>query len=71
VEGGGEINWSVLKLGIVNQLIVTIAPRIVGGRSATTIVEGNGYSKISEGIKMKLEKIVRQDAGEIVVYYSL
>jgi 2,5-diamino-6-(ribosylamino)-4(3H)-pyrimidinone 5'-phosphate reductase len=71
VEGGGEINWSVLKLGIVNELIVTIAPRIVGGRSATTIVEGNGYSKISEGIKMKLEKIVRQDAGEIVVYYSL
>jgi|SRR5215467_2792631 2,5-diamino-6-(ribosylamino)-4(3H)-pyrimidinone 5'-phosphate reductase len=71
VEGGGEINWSVLRLGIVNELIVTIAPRIVGGRSATTIVEGHGYSKISEGIKMKLERIVRQDAGEIVLYYSL
>jgi 2,5-diamino-6-(ribosylamino)-4(3H)-pyrimidinone 5'-phosphate reductase len=71
VEGGGEINWSVLRLGIVNELIVTIAPRIVGGRSATTIVEGHGYSKISEGIKMKLERIARQDAGEIVLYYSL
>jgi len=71
VEGGGEINWSVLRLGIVNELIVTIAPRIVGGRSATTIVEGLGYSKMSEGIKMNLEKIVTQDAGEIVLYYSL
>ena len=71
VEGGGEINWSVLRLGIVNELIVTIAPRIIGGRSATTIVEGLGYSKMSEGIKMNLEKIVTQDAGEIVLYYSL
>jgi 2,5-diamino-6-(ribosylamino)-4(3H)-pyrimidinone 5'-phosphate reductase len=71
VEGGGEINWSVLRLGIVNELIVTIAPRIVGGRSATTIVEGLGYSKMSQGIKMNLEKIVTQDAGEIVLYYSL
>jgi hypothetical protein len=26
---------------------------------------------MSEGIKMNLEKIVTQDAGEIVLYYSL
>ena len=71
VEGGGEINWSVLRLGIVNELIVTIAPRIVGGRSATTIVEGQGYSKMSEGIRMKLKKIVKQDSGEIVLYYMI
>jgi len=71
VEGGGEINWSVLRLGIANELIVTLSPRIVGGRSATTIVEGYGYSKMSEGIKMKLKKIVKKDAGEIVLYYSI
>lgn len=71
VEGGGEINWSVLRLGIVSELIVTIAPRIVGGRSATTIVDGDGYSKMSEGVKMRLERIVRQDSGEIVLYYKV
>ncbi|HEX6378544.1 MAG TPA: dihydrofolate reductase family protein, partial [Nitrososphaeraceae archaeon] len=26
VEGGGEINWSVLKIGLANELIVTISP---------------------------------------------
>jgi len=40
VEGGGELNWSVLKLGIVDELTITISPRIIGGRSATTLVEG-------------------------------
>src|SRR5918997_817975 len=42
VEGGGEINWSFFSQGLVNELIVTIAPRIVGGRQATTLVEGEG-----------------------------
>lgn len=71
VEGGGEINWSILKLGIANELIVTIAPRIVGGRSAITIVEGEGYSKMTEGITLKLKRIVKQDSGEIVIYYKI
>lgn len=30
VEGGGEINWSVLKLGLVNELVVTISPVVIG-----------------------------------------
>ena len=71
VEGGGELNWSVLQLGIVDQLIVTIAPRIVGGRAATTLVEGEGYTKISEGLKMELKKVLRQDNGELVLCYKI
>ncbi len=71
VEGGGELNWSVLQLGIVNELMVTVAPRIVGGRTATTLVEGNGYTRITEGIKMELIKISRQNNGEVILYYKL
>jgi 2,5-diamino-6-(ribosylamino)-4(3H)-pyrimidinone 5'-phosphate reductase len=71
VEGGGEIIWSFLRLGIVNELIVTIAPRIVGGRQATTLVEGEGYSKVSQGIKLQLKKVRMQNSGELVLYYKL
>jgi 2,5-diamino-6-(ribosylamino)-4(3H)-pyrimidinone 5'-phosphate reductase len=71
VEGGGEINWSLLHLGFVNELIVTIAPRIVGGRQATTLVEGDGYPKVSRGIKMQLKKALRQNNGELVLHYKL
>ena len=71
VEGGGELNWSILQLGIVNELMVTVAPRIVGGRTATTLVEGDGYDRISDGIKMKLIKMSRQNNGEVVLYYKL
>jgi len=71
VEGGGEIIWSFLRLGIVNELIVTIAPRIVGGRQATTLVEGEGYSRVSQGIKLQLKKVRMQNRGELVLYYKL
>jgi 2,5-diamino-6-(ribosylamino)-4(3H)-pyrimidinone 5'-phosphate reductase len=71
VEGGGELNWSILQLRIVNELMVTVAPIIIGGRTATTLVEGDGYERISDGIKMELIKVSRQNNGEVVLYYKL
>lgn len=71
VEGGGEINWSLLSLGVVSELIVTISPKIVGGRSAITLVEGDGYEKISQAINMELKKILREKNGEVVLFYGL
>lgn len=71
VEGGGEINWSLFSLGIVNELIVTIAPKIVGGRQATTLVEGEGYSRVSQGLKLQLKKVRMQNGGELVLHYKL
>lgn len=71
VEGGGELNWSVLKLGIVDELIITISPRIVGGRSATTLVEGEGCNLISEGMPLKLRDVRRRANGEIMLFYEL
>jgi 2,5-diamino-6-(ribosylamino)-4(3H)-pyrimidinone 5'-phosphate reductase len=71
VEGGGELNWSVLKLGIVDELIITISPRIVGGRTATTLVEGEGCNRISEGMSLKLRDVKRHANGEITIFYEL
>ncbi|MEP0825153.1 MAG: 2,5-diamino-6-(ribosylamino)-4(3H)-pyrimidinone 5'-phosphate reductase [Nitrososphaera sp.] len=72
VEGGGELNWSLLHLGLVDELTVTVAPKIAGGRLATTLVEGDGVDEMSQGIKLKL-KHVEQDkkTGELVLHYRL
>lgn len=71
VEGGGEINWSVLKIGLANELIVTISPVVVGGRNAKTLVEGDGISNISNGIKLKLTRTLINNKNEIVLFYKL
>jgi 2,5-diamino-6-(ribosylamino)-4(3H)-pyrimidinone 5'-phosphate reductase len=71
VEGGGELNWSVIRRGLIAKLIVTIAPVIAGGRNATTLVEGDGYRRISKAMKLKLTKVSRQRNGEVVLCYRL
>ena len=71
VEGGGEINWSVLKLGLVNELIVTISPVIIGGRDAKTLVEGRGIANISDAVTMKLINSIVQNKNELVLDYKL
>ena len=42
LEGGGTLNFSALKAGIVNALQVYLAPKIFGGEMAKTPVEGLG-----------------------------
>jgi len=71
VEGGGSLNWSLLRIGVIDELIITISPRIVGGVRATTLVEGKGFERISEGIKLELVKVAKQENGEVVLSYKL
>jgi 2,5-diamino-6-(ribosylamino)-4(3H)-pyrimidinone 5'-phosphate reductase len=70
VEGGGEINWSVFKNNLFDELIVTISPLIIGGRDAITLVEGKGFDKIKKSTKLNLSKIYKRNNGEIVIHYK-
>ena len=65
VEGGGNLNWGLLEENLVDEVQVAIAPVIVGGRDAVTLVEGLGFGKISEAPKFKLLKV--ENAGFNVV----
>lgn len=71
VEGGGELNWSLLRLGLVDELTVTVAPKIAGGRLATTLVEGDGADEIAQGIRLELAQVERKKTGELVLRYML
>lgn len=70
VEGGGELIWSILKEKLATEINVTIAPLIVGGKNAITMVEGEGFRKMAEAINLKLEHVERK-GNEIILYYSV
>ena len=71
VEGGGELNWSCITSGLVTDLILTISPKIIGGKKAITLVEGSGYSKISNGVNLRLVRVTKKKNNEIILYYKL
>ena len=70
LEGGGTINWSFLKNNYIDEIIVTISPYLVGGKEATSLVEGQGFNLISASQKLKLKKISTLKNEIIIHYYS-
>ncbi len=44
-EGGGELNDAVFRAGLVDELHLTICPKIFGGRRAPTIADGCGFRR--------------------------
>ena len=53
VEGGGTIHFSMLSAGLVDKIFAFIAPKIIGGANALTAVEGAGFEKLSDVVRLK------------------
>jgi 2,5-diamino-6-(ribosylamino)-4(3H)-pyrimidinone 5'-phosphate reductase len=54
LEGGSTLNFSMLSLGLVDEVRVCVAPMIVGGSEAKTLVDGEGMDYMSQAVKLKL-----------------
>lgn len=70
VEGGGTTNWSLIECKLVDEIIVTVTPFIIGGKKAISLVEGKGFDSIPKSLSLKLKKIIKMN-GEIVLNYTV
>lgn len=68
-EGGGELNDALFRAGLVNELHLTICPKLFGGRGAPTICDGVGVGRLAEAAKLEL-KSVRRRANELFLIYQ-
>ena len=57
IEGGGEINNSALKAGIVDKIYIFISPILIGGKQAPGLIGGLGVSKIVKALSLKNMKV--------------
>ena len=62
VEGGGILLGSLFDCGLVDKVIVFIAPIIIGGEGARTAVGGEGVDKVVSALK--LEHVSVKKLGE-------
>lgn len=57
IEGGSTLAFSALQEGIVDKVMNFIAPKILGGSNAPTVVGGAGIEKMEDAINLKNLKI--------------
>ena len=69
LEGGGTINWEFIKNNLVDEFYITVTPFILGGKDAITLVQGDGFDKITNSPKLKLDRIKRLE-NDLVLHYS-
>lgn len=53
VEGGGQVNFSLLQAGMVDKVQAFIAPKLIGGQNAITPVEGAGFSELNAAVELE------------------
>jgi diaminohydroxyphosphoribosylaminopyrimidine deaminase / 5-amino-6-(5-phosphoribosylamino)uracil reductase len=52
VEGGGQVNASLLRGGYVNKVIALIAPKLLGGATSPTSIAGESPAKVADASRL-------------------
>lgn len=50
VEGGANLNFSMIQEGLVDKVISFIAPKLIGGEHSKTPIGGEGFEKLSDAV---------------------
>jgi 2,5-diamino-6-(ribosylamino)-4(3H)-pyrimidinone 5'-phosphate reductase len=70
VEGGGTMNFELLRLGLVDEIMMYVAPMIFGGGTAPTLADGGGLLR-DAAIELKLTDVEKWEDGGVLLRYKL
>jgi riboflavin biosynthesis pyrimidine reductase len=71
VEGGGGLNDALFRAGLVDELHLTLCPRIFGGRRAPSIRDGVGVPRLADAAGFHLASMKRQGDELFLVYRAV
>ncbi|MFD1588998.1 2,5-diamino-6-(ribosylamino)-4(3H)-pyrimidinone 5'-phosphate reductase [Halorientalis brevis] len=64
VEGGGELIFSLFAADLVDECSVFVGPKIIGGRDAPTLADGDGFTEDFPALSLKA--VERLDEGVLL-----
>ncbi len=71
VEGGGTLIAEFIRLGLADELRVYIAPKIFGGATAPTLVDGGGWPESAARTLRLVDVRVLDEGGGVLIHYHL
>ena len=67
-EGGGELHGALIRADLLDELHLTICPKIFGGRNAPTIADGKGFFQLADAAQFILKSTNRVDDELFAVF---
>lgn len=67
-EGGGEVNGALFRDGLVDEINLTVAPTVLGGRHAPTLSDGMGISRLANATRFRLRSMKKEGESLFLVY---
>ncbi|WP_195571073.1 bifunctional diaminohydroxyphosphoribosylaminopyrimidine deaminase/5-amino-6-(5-phosphoribosylamino)uracil reductase RibD [Paenibacillus sp. 1001270B_150601_E10] len=65
LEGGGRLNGTMLQLGLIDKVVLMVAPKVVGHPDAPSSFQFDGPEKMSDALQ--LEKVMVESIGDNVI----
>jgi diaminohydroxyphosphoribosylaminopyrimidine deaminase/5-amino-6-(5-phosphoribosylamino)uracil reductase len=59
LEGGPTLAWSAVRAGVVDGLVLFLAPRLLGGASAPGILGGEGLAPVGAAVRVQITSVER------------
>ncbi len=54
VEGGATLAWSYVREGLVDKVVLYLAPVLIGGTGAPGVLAGEGFSPVTSALRLDL-----------------
>jgi len=68
VEGGATLNFELIRLGLVDEISVYVAPMIFGGENAPTLAAGSGFERDAAVHLTLIHAEIWNDGGVLLHY---
>jgi riboflavin-specific deaminase-like protein len=68
-EGGGELHSALIRADLLDELHLTVCPKIFGGGNAPTIADGKGFFHLTDARRFNL-KSINPIGGELFAMFS-
>lgn len=69
VEGGGKVNASALASGVVDKLMCFIAPKLIGGKDARGVFDGEGIKHLTEAPELEQLTVTQLERDLLIEGY--
>ncbi len=69
LEGGGTLIAEFIRLGLADELRVYIAPKLFGGATAPTLVDGDGWPESAAKMLKLVDVRVMDEGGGLLITY--